>query len=150
VLRNVVGTSLGAVLAQPQGGEFSIGDLGIIALAVTKANRDGSYTVTGTQLSGLVTTGEDDMTLAENYPIVYLTDTSGHVHYARSFNFSSMIPSKKGEIQTAQFTLPRELPFGSYNLYVSSVGVSSKIPYALTLVPHGPPPRRAGRRFGSD
>ena len=95
-------------------------------------NPDGSYTLTGTQLSGMVTTGEDDMTMAENYPIVYLTNAAGNVYYCRSFNFSSMIPATPGEVETAQFTLPAALPHGNYNLYVSAVGVSSKAAYAFT------------------
>lgn len=95
-------------------------------------NPDGSYTLTGTQLSGMVTTGEDDMTMAENYPIVYLTNAAGNVYYCRSFNFSSMIPATPGEVETAQFTLPAALPHGTYNLYVSLVGVSSKAAYAFT------------------
>lgn len=96
------------------------------------ANADGSYTLNGTQLSGMVTTGEDDMTMAENYPIVYLKDANNNVFYCRSFNFSSMIPATPGEAQTADFTLPANLPHGRYSLYVSAVGVSSKTPYPFT------------------
>jgi uncharacterized protein (TIGR03437 family) len=101
-------------------------------------NADGSYTLTGTQLTGFVTTGEDDLTMAENYPIVYLTDAAGHVYYARSFNFSSMVPTQRGEVQTAQFTLPMGLPYGNYNLYVSAVGISSGMAYPFTPVPSPP------------
>lgn len=96
------------------------------------ANADGSYTLSGTQLSGLVTTGEDDMTMAENYPIVYLKDAAGNVYYCRSFNFSSMIPATAGESESAEFTLPANLPHGTYSLYVSAVGVSSKVGYPFT------------------
>lgn len=96
------------------------------------ANADGSYTLSGTQLSGMVTTGEDDMTMAENYPIVYLTATNGNVYYCRSFNFSSMIPATPGEAESAEFTLPPNLPHGNYSLYVSAVGVSSKTAFAFT------------------
>lgn len=99
--------------------------------AVT-ANGNGSYHLTGTQLSGLVSTGEDDFQAPENYPIVSLRDSAGHVYYARSFNFSSMVPSKPGEAQSTDFTLPSGLAHGTYSLYVSSCGVSSASGYSFT------------------
>jgi len=87
-----------------------------------------TYTVTGTQLSGLINGSDegDDMTNQQNYPIVWLTDSSGNVYYCRSFNFSSMVPSKGNAVETADFTTPAGLPDGSYNLFVSAVGVQSK------------------------
>jgi len=66
--------------------------------AVT-ANGNGSYHLTGTQLSGLVSTGEDDFQAPENYPIVSLRDSAGHVYYARSSNFSSTVHQQAGEAQ---------------------------------------------------
>ena len=96
------------------------------------SNGNGSYHLSGTQLSGLVSTGEDDFQAPENYPIVSLRDSAGHVYYARSFNFSSMVPSKPGEAQSADFTLPSGLAHGTYSLYVSSCGVSSASGYSFT------------------
>jgi MYXO-CTERM domain-containing protein len=97
---------------------------------VTSVTYDGSgtYTLTGTQLSGLVNGADegDDMTMAENYPIVWLTDESGNVYYCRSFNFSKMMPSPGNTPETCQFTTPAGLPNGTYSLYVSAVGVQSK------------------------
>jgi MYXO-CTERM domain-containing protein len=89
---------------------------------------NGTYTLTGAQLSGLITGADegDDMTMAENYPIVWLTDESGNVYYCRSFNFSNMMPSAGSSPQTCQFTTPAGLPDGTYRLYVSAVGVQSK------------------------
>jgi hypothetical protein len=97
------------------------------------SNGTGSYHLTGTQLSGLVSVGEDDYQAPENYPIVYLKDSAGHVTYARSFNFSSMIPSTPGQVQTADFTVPSGLAHGTYSLYVSSCGVSSLAAYSFTF-----------------
>ena len=99
------------------------------------ANADGSYTLTGTQLSGLINGADegDDMTMAENYPIVWLTNEAGDVYYCRSFAFSNMMPSKGPAPETCQFTTPKNLPEGTYNLYVSAVGVSSKT--AVTFTP---------------
>jgi MYXO-CTERM domain-containing protein len=99
------------------------------------ANADASYTLTGTQLSGLINGADegDDMTMAENYPIVGLTNEAGDVYYCRSFAFSNMMPSKGPAPETCQFTTPKNLPEGTYSLYVSAVGVSSKT--AVTFTP---------------
>ena len=98
-------------------------------------NSGTTYTLTGTQLSGLINGADegDDMTMAENYPIVWLKDTSGNVYYCRSFNFSTMMPVAGSTPQTCQFTTPAGLPSGTYSLYVSSVGVQSKNPLSFTV-----------------
>ena len=97
-------------------------------------NSDGSYTLTGTQLSGLINGSDegDDMTNAANYPIVRLQDEAGNVYYCRSFAFSNMMPSKGPTPETCQFTTPKNLPAGTYELYVSAVGVQSKDPVSFT------------------
>jgi hypothetical protein len=97
-------------------------------------NGGTTYTLTGTQLSGLVNGGDegDDMTMAENYPIVWLKDTSGNVYYCKSSNFSNMMPSKGSTPETCQFTTPAGLSSGTYSLYVSAVGVQSKDPFSFT------------------
>jgi MYXO-CTERM domain-containing protein len=98
-------------------------------------NSDGSYTLTGTQISGLINGADegDDMTMAENYPIVSLRDEAGNVYYCRSFAFSNMMPSKGPTPETCQFTTPTNLPEGTYNLFVSAVGVQSKdgVPFTV-------------------
>ncbi|MCU7729121.1 cellulose-binding domain-containing protein [Actinoplanes sp. KI2] len=92
---------------------------------VTSITGSGTYHLSGTQLSGLVSLGEDDYQNPQNYPIVSLRDSAGHVYYARTFNFSSMGTSRAGEAQSTDFTLPSGLPRGTYTLYVSACGVSS-------------------------
>ena len=87
------------------------------------ANGDGSCHLTGTQLTGFVTAGEDDYQDPQNLPIVYLKDSAGHVFYARFFNFSTMAPSTPGEVESADFTLPSGLLHSTYSLYVSACGV---------------------------
>jgi MYXO-CTERM domain-containing protein len=98
-------------------------------------NSDGSYTLTGTQISGLINGADegDDMTMAENYPIVWLRDEAGNVYYCRSFAFSNMMPSKGPTPETCQFTTPKNLPEGTYDLFVSAVGVQSKDPVSFTV-----------------
>jgi MYXO-CTERM domain-containing protein len=97
-------------------------------------NSDGSYTLTGAQLSGLINGADegDDMTMAENYPIVWLRDEAGNVYYCRSFAFSNMMPSKGPTPETCQFTTPKNLPQGTYDLFVSAVGVQSKTALRFT------------------
>jgi hypothetical protein len=97
-------------------------------------NSGTTYTLTGTQLSGLINGGDegDDMTMAENYPIVWLTDASGDVYYCKSFNFSNMMPSNGSTPETCQFTTPAGLASGTYSLYVSAVGVQSKTAFSFT------------------
>jgi hypothetical protein len=100
---------------------------------VSSVSSSGStYHLAGTQLSGLVSLGEDDYQNPQNYPIVYLKDGAGHVYFARTANFSSMGTSRPGEAQTTDFTLPTNLPRGTYTLYVSACGVSSS-GYAFTF-----------------
>ncbi len=98
-------------------------------------NSGSTYTLTGTQLSGLINGSDegDDMTNAQNYPIVWLTDDAGDVYYGRSFNFSNMMPSAGSAPETCQFTTPAGLPEGTYSLYVSAVGVQSKTPLSFTV-----------------
>ena len=98
-------------------------------------NSGTTYTLTGTQLSGLINGSDegDDMTNAQNYPIVWLTNESGDVFYCRSFNFSNLTPSPGSTPETCQFTTPAGLPEGTYSLYVSAVGVQSKNPLSFTV-----------------
>src|SRR5665213_3123988 len=105
--------------------------------SVTYNASTSTYTLTGTQISGLVNGADegDDMTMAENYPIVWLTDSAGDVYYARSTNFSQMTPSVGSNPETCDFTLPAGMPSGSYSLFVSAVGVQSKAAIPYTTVP---------------
>ncbi len=115
--------------------------------SVTYNSSANTYTLTGTQISGLINGGDegDDMTMAENYPIIWLKDSSGNVTYCKSFNFSNMMPSKGSAPETADFTLPTTITTGSYQLYVSAVGVISKTPFPFT-VGQSTPRRRGGQR----
>jgi MYXO-CTERM domain-containing protein len=94
-----------------------------------------TYTLTGTQISGLINGADegDDMTMAQNFPVIWMTDSANNVYYARSYNFSNMMPSVGSTPETADFTLPAGMAAGSYNLYVSAVGVQSKNPFPFTV-----------------
>ena len=110
------------------------------AVASVVANSDGTYTVAGTQLNGLTNGGAygDEANPYTHYPIVSLVDSSGNVHFARTFNFSQMNPSLPGGQQSAQFRLPAGLPTGTYNLYVTASGVSSAAFSYTVGLPPGP------------
>jgi hypothetical protein len=100
----------------------------VSSVVYNSANK--TYTLTGTQISGLINGSDegDDMTNAQNYPIVWLKDDTDNVYYCRSFNFSNMAPSKGDTPETCDFTTPPDLPDGTYSLYVSALGVISKQP----------------------
>ena len=116
--------------------------------SVTYNSATNNYTLTGTQISGLINGGDegDDMTMAENYPIIWLKDSSGNVYYCKSSNFSNMMPSKGSTPETADFTLPTTVTSGSYQLYVSAVGVISKNPLPLHRRSEHHHRRRRGQR----
>jgi hypothetical protein len=125
-----------AQIYTPTGGPLPAWKPTITAVA---SNTDGSFTVTGTQLNGL-TTGSaygDEGNTYTHYPIVYLTDATGAVHFARTYNFSQMNPSAPGAQETAQFTFPNALPAGEYQMFVNVSGVSSTA-HAFTVAPTSP------------
>ncbi|HTQ40000.1 MAG TPA: hypothetical protein VMJ32_13310 [Pirellulales bacterium] len=91
-------------------------------------NMDGTFTVTGLQLTGMSDgSSSGDITAnASNYPIVRLTNTvTGLVYYARTFNWSSSGVQTGATSETTQFTLPSGMPAGSYSLVVIANGISS-------------------------
>jgi hypothetical protein len=86
----------------------------------------GEYWLTGTQLNGLTTGGDfgDDSKLATNYPLVSLIDGAGHVTYARTHDFDTMIP-RPGTVGNFRFAVPTSLTPGTYTIRVAANGVSS-------------------------
>ena len=101
----------------------------ILSIVATEA----SYTLTGTQLNGLSAGayygGATES--ATNYPIVELQDGSGHVYFARTFNWSSTGVATGSTPVTTQFVLPAGLPYGTYSLSVVANGIASD-PFSFT------------------
>jgi uncharacterized repeat protein (TIGR01451 family) len=91
------------------------------------ANGDGSYTLTGTQLNGLSAGASHGTStqMATNYPLVELTDSAGHVVFARTFNWSSTGVATGATPETTQFSLPPTLIYGTYSLTVVANGIAS-------------------------
>jgi hypothetical protein len=95
-------------------------------IAGMSANADGSYHLSGMLLNG-VSFGAgygDDATMASNYPLVQLTDGSGNVTYARTFNWAPGEVGNQGTMAT-DFALPTGLPAGTYSLRVVADGIAS-------------------------
>jgi hypothetical protein len=90
-------------------------------------NGDGTYTLTGTQLTGLSEGAAygDDAEMASNYPIVQLVNSSGKVFYARTFDWSSTGVATGSTVESTLFTLPPGLPSGTYSLYAIANGIAS-------------------------
>jgi hypothetical protein len=82
--------------------------------------------LTGTGLNGIsegAGFGDDDQ-MGSNYPLVRFTDGSGNVHHGRTFNWSSTGVMTGTNIVSTDFTLPSNLPAGSY-LEVVANGIAS-------------------------
>ena len=106
------------------------------AISSVVRNSDGTYTLTGTGLTGITEGASygDDAGMATNYPIVRLTSGT-NVYYARTFNWSTTNVMTGSTPVTTQFTLPPELPAGTYSLVVTTNGN----PSIQSLLPHPPP-----------
>ena len=81
----------------------------------------------GTQLNGLSEGAAfgDDSQMDSNFPIVRLTDASGNVFYARTFNWSSTGVMTGNQTVSTEFRVSEFLPPGSYSLAVVANGISS-------------------------
>lgn len=100
-------------------------------------NADGSYQLTGTGLNGISEGAAygDDEQMSGNYPLVRLTNnSSGDVYYARTYNWNSTSVQTGSRVVTTEFTLPQNLPAGTYSLVVTAVGNPSA-PQTFTYAP---------------
>lgn len=95
-----------------------------------------SYHLTGTLLNG-VSEGAaygDDAQMNSNYPLVRMTNGSGNVYYARTYNWSSTGVMVSNTTTTTEFMVPANLPAGTYSLVVVANGNSSA-PVSFTFTP---------------
>jgi hypothetical protein len=95
---------------------------------------NGVFTLTGRQLNGLDEGSlyGDDGQNATNYPLVRLTDSSGRVFYARTFNWSSTGVATGNALVTCQFVLPAGVS-GSATIVVVANGIPS-LPFSVNPV----------------
>lgn len=89
--------------------EYNPGDAPLAAgkptISSVVANGDGTYTLTGTNLTGISAGASygDDAQMDTNFPLVRLTSVTGIVTYARTFNWSGTGVQTGGAVQTVQF-----------------------------------------------
>lgn len=103
-------------------------------------NLDGSYHLTGTNLNGISEGAMfgDDEQMACNYPLVRMTNnTSGNVYYARTHDWNNTTVQNTNQV-TTEFSLPANLPPGTYSLVVTAVGNPST-PVTFTYAPPAAP-----------
>ncbi len=106
-------------------------------------NVDGSFQLTGTNLTGISQGAAygDDEQMNSNYPLVRMTNNAtGNVYYARTFNWNSTSVQTGSRVITAEFTLPQNLPSGAYSLVAEANGN----PSASTTFSYSPPPIPGG------
>lgn len=92
------------------------------------ANGDGSYHLTGTRLNGHSEGAAygDDAQMDSNYPLVRVTDGSGHVLYLPTFNWSSTGVQTGNESVSTEFFAFQNLTAGlAYSLVAVANGISS-------------------------
>lgn len=87
-----------------------------------------TYTLHGRQINGLsqaVIYG-DEGAMATNYPMVRIThNTSGHVHYCRTHDHSTMGVNTGTAIHSTRFTVPAGIDLGASELCVVANGIES-------------------------
>ena len=106
-------------------------------------NADGTYKLTGTGLNGISEGAAygDDEQMGSNYPLVRMTNAvTGNVYYARTFNWNSTSVMTSNRLITAQFSLPQNLPAGTYSLVTVANGNASD----PTNFVYSPPPLPTG------
>jgi hypothetical protein len=114
-------------------------------------NGDGTYTLNGTQLNGRSEGAYygDDAAMSSNYPILELVSaTDGSVHYARTYNFSTMALGTGTTPVSATFTLPSGLASGSYSAFAIANGIASAA-FSFTVPAPTPGPAPAGAAVDS-
>ena len=90
-------------------------------------NNDGSYHLTGLGLNGISEGAAygDDAQMNTDFPLVRLTDGSGNIYYARTYNWSSTGVMTGNSPVSTEFILPAFLPAGPYSLSVVANGIAS-------------------------
>ena len=85
-----------------------------------------AFTLTGTQLNGISQGASygDDAEADTNFPIVRITNSSGTVKYAKSFNWTPGVATGSTVVST-QFTMPAGFGAGTYTLNVIANGIAS-------------------------
>jgi hypothetical protein len=96
-------------------------------------NGNGILTLTGTQLTGLDEGSNfgDDRQNATNFPLVKITDGTGRVFYARTFNWSTTDVATGSATESVQFSLPAGINTNNLSIVVIANGIPS-LPFSGT------------------
>jgi hypothetical protein len=132
----LVNSRLGDVELYSQPGEPRTDWLPVISSAPRVLRAGQGYRLYGTQLSGLSQGAMygDDYQSATNYPLVRITNSSsGHVFYARTFDFGSMSVTL-GDKSSTHFQVPASIETGASTLEVVASGLASD-PTEVTISP---------------
>ena len=88
----------------------------------------GNYQIWGTQFNGLSQANSygDEFQVSTNFPLVGITNNaSGHVKYARTYNFSTMGVATGSAIVSTWFEVPTDTETGDSMLEVVANGIPS-------------------------
>ncbi len=90
-------------------------------------NNDASYHLTGTLFNGISEGAAygDDAQMDSNYPLVRMTNSTGQVIYARTYNWSSTGVMTGTNVVSTDFAVPLGLAPGTYSLVVVANGNAS-------------------------
>jgi hypothetical protein len=107
----------------PSGPPLAAGKPTISSVAM---NADGTLHLTGTLFNGISEGANygDDAQMDSNYPLVRFTDTSGHVRYGRSYNWSNTGVMKTNLTVTTECTVPAGASLGD-SIQVVANGIAS-------------------------
>jgi hypothetical protein len=100
----------------------------VIKSVPATVTRGVAATISGTQFNGFSagTTYGDDGQMASNFPLVRITNqTTKHVFYARTSNFSTMGIATGSTVETAKFVVPATAEAGVSSLVVVANGIPS-------------------------
>jgi hypothetical protein len=89
----------------------------------------GNYQISGTQFNGLSQANAygDEFQVSTNFPLVRITNTaSGHVKYARTYNFSTMAVATGSANVSTWFAVPTNIETGASTLVVVANGIPSQ------------------------
>jgi hypothetical protein len=97
-------------------------------------NGDGTFTLSGKQLNGISEGANygDDAEMSSNYPLVRLVDSTGHVFYARTFNWDNTGVATGSTVETVKFVAPTGVDVNTATITVVANGIASD-GFVLTL-----------------
>ena len=103
---------------------------------VTQQGCNNLFTATGLLFNGISEGASygDDWQMNTNFPLIRLK-LGTNVYYAKTFNWNHTGVQRFNEIDSTQFTLPANLPFGTYSLSVVANGIASA-PYTFNYYPY--------------